>query len=119
MEKEKEKIAFLKRLHGLENKEVEWCIIDEDEDGYALGLSVVGTRLYLDIVARRFRTTVKLPELSRQVYPAVEVPTDEKDTVVFAAKDDPQKKVFMTSTFIDDIYGSMIYQPEMENELLL
>ena len=121
MDKNEEKIALLKRIHGLEGKDVEWCIIDEGDDEYLykLGLSVVGTRLYLDIEDRRFRSVIDLPEIQRRVYPAVEVPTADKDTIYFEAKDNPEMGVAMLSSFIEDIYSDMIYRPGMENKLIL
>lgn len=115
-----EKIEFLKKLHNLQGKEVEWCLIEETTAGgtsYKLGLSVIGTRLYVDVAARRFFSTVNLREFSRKIYPADEI--ESQEVIVFEARDDNEKYIILPPTFLEDIYGVMLYDKSLEGRLLL
>ena len=114
------KIKILKQIYNLQGEDVEWVVVEEktkEETTYKLGLSVIGTRLYVDIVARRFFTTVDWPEISRQVYPAKEIPS--RGVIIFEAKDDSEKNVIMPKSFLSDIYANAWYNKSLEGHLLL
>lgn len=112
---------FLKNLYRLQGKEVEWAIVEEktnEETTYKLALAVIGTRLYVDVAARRFFTTVELPGLiSRKLHKAKEIPSGE--VIVFEAEDDAEKRVILPKNFLQDIYGVTLYDKSLEGRLLL
>ena len=107
---------FLLELHNLE--EAEWCIID-DNGATRIGLYRKGSKVYLDLFARRFYSAIEMSDISRKVYPAKEVPTSEKGMIAFEAVDDPTEFIVLPENFIQKIYGTTIYQPWMEEKLLL
>ena len=114
------KIDILKKAYNLQGKTVRWAVIEEktdDEVEYKLGLLIKGSRLYVDVIARRLYTALNWPEISRQVYEARVIPSG--DVIVFEDKKDANKRVVMPKTFFEDIYGGTVYDPSLEDRLLL
>lgn len=137
---------FFEKLVGifnLEGKEVEWGIIVEgdtdvinefleqedtkttkneaatkDEVTCQPGIYIKDCQIYVDLRARRFYSTVKLPEIRRLIFPAACVTKDGKNWLV--AKDGQAN---LTIEFpIEDLwnlYKVCLYAPWMEEEVLV
>lgn len=136
-----EKMNFLKKVFQLEDKDVEWGIVEEiirqdgkEETEYKPGLYIKSSRVYVDLIARRFYSIVNLPEITRTIHPANLILEgeglniyrededgyyDDDDMAVLVAKDNEDIDCLLTSSFVDDIFGVTIYQPGMEEEFLL
>lgn len=141
-------LDFLKNIYNLHGHHVEWAIIEEavrhkmqktedlaqmllthlsgeekmdeyeEERTLKLGLFIKGSRVYVDLFARRFFSTVNVDILERKVYPARRVSCGD-DNVAFEAKEDTSKFLVFSKTFLQDIYGVTQYGEWMEERLLL
>ena len=117
---------YLKEIFNLHGKSVGWAIIEEKvihSDGNQTielrpGLAIKGSRVYVDLFARRLYSTIKLPEFERIVYVARKEKA-ENGMIVFVAKDDSEKSLLLPKTFIKDIYDVTRYGTWMEDRLLL
>lgn len=90
----------------------------DEERTLKLGLFIKGSRVYVDLFARRFFSTVNLDMLERKVYPARRVSCGDGN-VAFEAKEDTSKYLVFSKTFLQDIYGVTQYGEWMEERLLL
>ena len=137
-------LSYLKEVFDLQDRHVEWAIIEETRkrkekidrdmpdiladylDGYRIkeestlkpGLYIKDSRVYVDLLARRLFSTINLPELSRKVYPARRN-SIQGEGIMFEAKEDTSKRILLSSTFIEDIYNVTRYGEWMEERLLL
>ena len=117
---------YLKDIFNLHGKSVGWAIIEEKakcsdgEQSVELkpGLVIKGSRIYVDLFARRLFSTIKLPELERNVYIARKEKA-ENGMIALVAKDDSEKYLILSKTFINDIYNVTRYGAWMEERLLL
>lgn len=117
---------YLKEIFNLHGKSIGWAIIEEKvmcSDGNQTiklkpGLAIKGSRVYVDLFARRFYSTIKLPEFERIVYVARKEKA-ENGMIVLVAKDDSGKSLLLPKTFINDIYNVTRYETWMEEQLLL
>lgn len=117
---------YLKEIFNLHGKSVGWAIIEEKlmcSDGNQTielkpGLAIKGSRVYVDLFARRLYSTIKLPEFERIVYVARKEKA-ENGMIVFVAKNDSEKSLLLPKTFIKDIYDVTRYGTWMEDRLLL
>ena len=116
---------YLKGIFNLHGKSVGWAIIEEkvkcgDSEEIVLkpGLAIKGSRVYVDLFARRLVSTIKLPELERNVYIARKEKA-ENGMIALVAKDDSGKYLILPKTFISDIYNVTRYGEWMEERLLL
>ena len=141
-------LDYLKTIYNLHGHHVEWTIIEEavrhkmqktedlaqmllthlsgeekmdeyeEERALKLGLFIKGSRVYVDLFARRFFSTVNVDILERKVYPARRVSCGDGN-VAFEAKEDTSKFPVFSKTFLQDIYGVTQYGEWMEEQLLL
>ena len=117
---------YLKDIFNLHGKSVGWAIIEEKtkcgDGGQSVelkpGLIIKGSRVYVDLFARRLFSTIKLPELERSVYIARKEKA-ENGMIALVAKDDSGKYLILPKTFINDIYNVTRYGEWMEERLLL
>lgn len=117
---------YLKEIFNLHGKSVGWAIIEEKvmcNDGNQIielkpGLAIKGSRVYVDLFARRLYSTIKLPEFERIVYVARKEKA-ENGMIVLVAKEDNGKSLLLPKTFINDIYNVTRYEAWMEEQLLL
>lgn len=117
---------YLKEIFNLHCKSVGWAIIEEKvmcNDGNQIielkpGLAIKGSRVYVDLFARRLYSTIKLPEFERIVYVARKEKA-ENGMIVLVAKEDNGKSLLLPKTFINDIYNVTRYEAWMEEQLLL
>ena len=119
-------IEYLKEIYNLHGKSVGWAIIEEKfmcNDGNQTvelkpGLAINGSRVYVDLFARRLYSTIKLPEFERSVYVARKEKA-ENGMIALVAKDCSGKCLLLPKTFINDIYNVTRYETWMEERLLL
>ena len=119
-------LEYLKDIFNLHGKSVGWAIIEEKakcgDGGQSVelkpGLIIKGSRVYVDLFARRLFSTIKLPELERSVYIARKEKA-ENGMIALVAKDDCGKYLILSKTFINDIYNVTRYGEWMEERLLL
>ena len=91
----------------------------DSETTYKPGLYVKGTRLYVDLYARRFFTTVEWPGLiSRKVHPAKWTYV-KGEMVCLKARDDESIFLMLGRNFILDIHNVCWYDKSLEGRLLL
>ena len=91
----------------------------EPEMTHKPGLYVKGTRLYVDLYARRFFTTVEWPGLiSRKVHPAKWTYV-KGGKVCLKARDDESIFLMLSRNFILDIHNVCWYDKSLEGRLLL
>ena len=117
---------YLKDIFNLHGKSVGWAIIEEKakcgDGGQSVelkpGLIIKGSRVYVDLFARRLFSTIKLPELERSVYIARKEKA-ENGMIALVAKDGSGKYLILSKTFINDIYNVTRYGEWMEERLLL
>ena len=117
---------YLKEIFNLHGKSVGWAIIEEKlmcSDGNQTielkpGLAIKGSRVYVDLFARRLFSTIKLPELERNVYAARKEKAGN-GMITFVVKEDNEKTLFLPKTFINDIYNVTRYGAWMEEQSLL
>ena len=82
------------------------------------GLIIKGSRVYVDLFARRLFSAIKLPELERNVYAARKEKAGN-GMITFVVKEDNEKTLFLPKTFINDIYNVTRYGAWMEEQSLL
>lgn len=119
-------VEYLKEIYNLHGKSVCWAIVEEKVmcgDGNRTvelkpGLAIKGSRVYVDLFARRLFSTIKLPELERNVYVAQKEKA-ENGMIILVTKDDSGKSLLLPKTFINDIYDVTRYETWMEERLLL
>ena len=139
-------LDYLKNIYNLHGHHVEWAIIEEtirykkedsenmveemisralgeemkyeEESKLKLGLFIKDSRVYVDLFARRFFSTVNIDILERKVYPARRVSCGDGN-VAFEAKEDTSKNLVFSKNFLQDIYGVTQYGEWMEERLLL
>ena len=117
---------YLKDIFNLHGKSIGWAIIEEKimcSDGAQTvelkpGLIIKGSRVYVDLFARRLFSAIKLPELERNVY-AARKEKAENGMITFVVKEDNEKSLFLPKTFINDIYNVTRYGAWMEEQSLL
>lgn len=117
---------YLKDIFNLHGKSIGWAIIEEKimcSDGAQTvelkpGLIIKGSRVYVDLFARRLFSTIKLPELERNVYAARKEKAGN-GMITFVVKEDNEKTLFLPKTFINDIYNVTRYGAWMEEQSLL
>lgn len=117
---------YLKEIFNLHGKSVGWAIIEEKvihSGGNQTielrpGLVIKGSRVYVDLFARRLYSTIKLPEFERIVYVARKEKA-RNGMIVLVAQDDSGKSLLLPKTFINDIYNETRYETWMEEQLLL
>ena len=89
---------YLKDIFNLHGKSIGWAIIEEKimcSDGAQTvelkpGLIIKGSRVYVDLFARRLFSTIKLPELERNVYAARKEKAGN-GMITFVVKEDNEK----------------------------
>ena len=116
----------LKEIFNLHGKSVGWAIVEEKvmcSDGNQTiklkpGLAIKGSRVYVDLFARRLYSTIKMPKFERIIYVARKEKA-ENGMIVLVAKDDSGKSLLLPKTFINDIYNVTRYETWMEEQLLL
>ena len=119
-------IEYLKEIYNLHGKSVGWAIIEEkfmcNDRNQTVelkpGLAINGSRVYVDLFARRLYSTIKLPEFERSVYVARKEKA-ENGMIALVAKDGSGKCLLLPKTFINDIYNVTRYETWMEERLLL
>ena len=139
-----EKLEFLKELFNLKDKDVEWGVVvettrkdGEEESMRKPGLFVKGSRVFVDLYARRFYSRIDKPEIKREIHPAkllkegeglTIIRDDEEESentiqsdkmAVLIAKDDDRMDLMLTERFVDRIFSNTVYGPWMENALIL
>lgn len=136
-----ELLEFFQSVFHLEDKEVEWGIIEVTtrEDGFEStqrkpGLLVKDSRVCLDLFARRFYSLVDRPDFTRKIYPAkmlteenglVMIDEDEPDNkyvdgkMVIEAKHDDRIFLVYDDNIFSRIYFVVTYDPILEEELML
>ena len=100
-------IEYLKEIYNLHGKSVGWAIIEEKfmcNDGNQTvelkpGLAINGSRVYVDLFARRLYSTIKLPEFERIVYVARKEKA-ENGMIVLVAKEDNGKSLLLPKTLL-------------------
>lgn len=110
----------LKKIYNLQGKRVDWAVIEEKTSvgvTYKPGLVIRGSKLYIDLLSRRFYTPLELSEISRKAYPAKRV--KKNGIEVFFAKEDASKNVVLSLGAIQDAYSVAWYTPKMEEQVLL
>lgn len=113
-------IEILKKIYNLENKDVEFGVIEDIYNGkqkFKPGLIIRSSKLYVDLLERRFFTKIKCEELTQAIYPAETMV--EGDMMAFIAKEDEKKQVVLPNTILDDIYNVAWYDPSLEETVLL
>ena len=117
---------YLKEIFNLHGKSVGWAIVEEKvmcSDGNQTiklkpGLAIKGSRVYVDLFARRLYSTIKMTKIERIIYVARKEKA-ENGMIVLVAKDDSGKSLLLPKTFINDIYNVTRYETWMEEQLLL
>lgn len=114
-------LDIIKNIYCLHGKSIGWAVIEEvskSETNLKPGIYIKGSRVYVDIYARRLFSTVELSEFARRIYVAKRENVD-KDHIALIAKEDSQKSIVLPRTFVADIYNVTIYGKWMEERLLL
>ncbi|MBO6033583.1 MAG: hypothetical protein J6Q22_19380 [Prevotella sp.] len=114
-------LDIIKNIYCLHGKSIEWAVIEEvsnSETNLKPGIYIKGSRVYVDLYARRLFSTVELSEFARRIYVAKREKVD-KDHIALITKEDSQKSIVLPRTFVADIYNVTIYGKWMEERLLL
>ena len=116
-------LDYLKDYYNLHGRTIGWAVVEEtshmdDSRTYKPGLCIKGSRVYVDLYARRLFSTICLEEVERKVYPAKKVNAGD-GMIVLVAKEDSQKYIVLPKTFVSDIHNVTRYEPWMEEQLLL
>ena len=80
-----------------------------------LGLYIKNSHLYFDFQSFKFYTTVNLSEIRREIVPARKYRRNGE----FLFRADDGTELVLPSHYFDDIYGRMIYTPEMSDMVFL
>lgn len=114
-------LDIIKNIYRLHGKSIEWAVVEEvskSETNLKPGIYIKGSRVYVDLYARRLFSTVELSEFAKRIYVAKREKVD-KDHIALIAKEDTQKCIVLPRTFIADIHDVTIYGKWMEKRLLL
>ena len=130
-------IKMLKHIYQLEGKKVEWGLIEEisyeqevdfmehsqpadkvKEMTYKPGVYIKGSRVYVDLLARRFYSTVNLQHFARKIHRA-RWKAIKGGYVAIESRDFPDKYIVLGRHFIEDVYCQTVYGEWMEERLLL
>ena len=114
-------LDIIKNIYCLHGKSIEWAVIEEtSKSGSNLkpGIYIKGSRVYVDLYARRLFSMVEVSEFARRIYVAKREKVD-KDHIALIAKEDVQKSIILPRTFVADIHNVTIYGKWMEAQLLL
>lgn len=114
-------LDIIKNIYCLHGKSIEWAVIEEVSKGgtnLKPGIYIKGSRVYIDLYARRLFSTIELSELSRRIFVARREKVD-KGHIALIAKEDSQKNIILPRTFVADIHNVTIYGKWMEEQLLL
>ncbi|MBQ8464861.1 MAG: hypothetical protein IJ545_02500 [Alphaproteobacteria bacterium] len=112
----------LENIYNLQGKRVDWAVIEEKTSvgvTYKPGLVIRGSKLYIDLLSRRFYTPIELSEISRKAYPAKRVISKKNGIEAFFAKEDASKNIVLSLGAIQDAYSVAWYTPKMEEQVLL
>ena len=117
-----DEFEFLKDFYHLQGKNIDWAIIeetsDDDPDQQKLkpGLMIEGSKVYVDLYERRFKSALTLPDgSSRRVLPAIKHGAGkDNEFAVVAAIDDSRKYLILPYHFIMDIHRECWYGEWME-----
>jgi hypothetical protein len=134
-------MEFFKSVFQLEDKEVEWGIIEVtkrengDEDiQLRPGLLIKGSSVCLDLFARRFYSLVDRAEITRKIHPATMqteetglVMIDEDDPeneyvegkMVISAKDNDRMFLVYDDSVFESVFCNALYVPQLEEGMLL
>ena len=113
----------MKDCYNLHGKTISWAIIEEigiADDAHELkpGLYIKGSRVYVDLFARRLYSTISFSEFERKVHVAKKENVGD-GTIVLVAKEDASKYIVLPKTFVADIHNVTRYGQWMEEHLLL
>ena len=130
-------INLLKSIYQLQGKKVEWGLIEEitcpkekntwglivpngeQNVEYKPGLYIKNSRVYVDIFARRYFSTIELKDtITRKIHRA-RLKALQGGYIIIEARDDPSKHIVLGRHFVDDIYNVTVYGEWMEERLLL
>lgn len=116
-------LDYLKDYYNLHGKAICWAIIEEigrADDIHELkpGLYIKGSRVYVDLFARRLYSTISLIEFERKVYVAKKENVGD-GKIMLVTKEDASKYIVLPKTFVADIYNVTRYGQWMEEHLLL
>lgn len=134
-------MEFFQSVFHLEDKEVEWGIIEVTtrKDGFEStqrkpGLLVKDSRVCLDLFARRFYSLVDRPDFTRKIYPAkmlteenglVMIDEDDPENeyvegkMVISAKDNDRMFLVYDDSVFESVFCNALYVPQLEEGLLL
>lgn len=134
-------MEFFQSVFHLEDKEVEWGIIEVTtrKDGVESsqrkpGLLIQDSRVCLDLFARRFYSLVDRPEISRKIHPAtvqteetglVMIDEDDPDNeyvegkMVISAKDNDRMFLVFDNSVFESVFCNALYVPQLEDEMLV
>ena len=116
-------LEYLKDYYNLHGKTIGWAIVEEirkDDDSHELkpALYIKGSRVYVDLFARRLYSTISLSEFERKVHVAKKGNVGD-GKIVLVAKEDSNKLIILPKTFVSDIHNVTRYGQWMEEQLLL
>lgn len=116
-------LDYLKDYYNLHGKAINWAVIEETgraDDSHKLKpcLYIRGSRVYVDLYARRLFSTISLREFERKVYVAKKENVGD-GKIVLVAKDDASRYIVLPKTFVADIHNVTRYGQWMEEQLLL
>lgn len=116
-------LEYLKDYYNLHGKAISWAIIEEiskgdDSQELKPGLYIKGSRVYVDLFARRLYSTISLREFERKIHVAKKENVGD-GKIVLVAKEDAGKYIVLPKTFVADIHDGTRYGQWMEEQLLL
>ena len=116
-------LEYLKDYYNLHGKTIGWAVVEEtsrmdDTHTYKPGLCIKGSRVYVDLYARRLFSAICLKEFERKVYVAKKENVGD-GKIVLVAKEDSNKLIILPKTFVSDIHNVTRYGQWMEEQLLL
>ena len=117
-------LLYLKEYYGLQSKSVQWAVIEENTASkltatYKPGLYIKGSKVYVDLCARRFYSIISLSQLERKVHVAKLILKKREGVAVLMAKENNHKSVTLSSSFVSDIHKTGRYGQWMEEQVLL
>lgn len=117
-------LQYLKEFYGLQDKIVQWAVIEEKGTSkltvtYKPGLYIKGSKVYVDLYARRFYSIISLSQLERKVHVAKLILKEREGVAVLMAKENHIKTVTLSNSFVSDIHSTSRYGQWMEDQVLL
>ena len=114
---------YLKDYYNLHGKAISWAIIEEigrADDSHELkpGLYIKGSRVYVDMFARRLFSIISLREFERKVHVAKKENVGD-GKIVLVAKEDASTYIVLPKAFVADIHNVTRYGQWMEEQLIL